>query len=308
MSKITNRSVAMFRNWHLSSAVRSRPYAYQFSAVDFAQSEPGLWFPAALSPALTHDAVKALSKQELMILHVYHLVYFMDYTTALEMAHVNEAVRCVVGGDLEKYFEEDERRIALKLYADEGYHALFSRDIADQVAKRFELVRVKSARIVRLDRILEKTPLAFRCLTRFCIAFVSETLITHELYKLSRDSLVEPVANMLNDHLHDEGRHAVFFSDCFARLWRQISTCEKSHVVQVLLEVLPVFCRPDVAFLRMLFKSRPVVGEQIVGYLEANWATRMPEISGPTLRAIERTDLLDDEGYFLQFKLAGLVV
>ncbi|WP_447739368.1 diiron oxygenase [Pseudomonas laurentiana] len=239
---MTDRSVAMFRDWHLSSAVRSRPYAYKFSEADFAQSEPGMWFPAALSSALAHDSVKALSKQELRTLHVYHLVYFMDYTTELEVAHVNEAVQCVVVGGLKKYFEDEERRIALKLYADEGYHALFSRDIADQVAKHFDLVRAKSARIVGLDRILEESPLRFRDLTRFCIAFVSETLIVCELLKLSRDSLVEPVAHMLIDHLHDEGRHAVFFSECFVRLWWKISRCEKNYVVEVLLEVLAVFC------------------------------------------------------------------
>lgn len=307
MRKVTDRSIAMFRDWHLSSAVRSRPYMYKFSEADFAQSEPCLWFPAALSPALAHDSVKALSKQELRMLHVYHLVYFMDYTTELEIAHVNEAVQCIVTGGLNKYFEDGERCIALKLYADEGYHALFSRDIADQVAKHFDLVRAKSARIVGLDRILKKSPLRFRCLTRFCIAFVSETLIVRELLKLSRNSLVGPVANMFIDHLHDEGRHAVFFSECFVQLWRRISTREKNYVVQVLLEVLAVFSRPDIPFLQMLFKGRPVIGNEVVACLESNWSTRMFEVSEPTLRVIERTDLLDDEGYLLQFKAAGLV-
>lgn len=307
MRKGTDRSITLFRGWHLSSAVRSRPYVYKFSEADFAQSDPGLWFPAALSPVLGHDSVRALSKQELRILHVYHLVYFMDYTTELEIAHVNEAVQCIVIGGLKKYFEDGERCIALKLYADEGYHALFSRDIADQVSKHFDLVRAKSTRIVGLDRILEKSPLGFRCLTRFCIAFVSETLIACELLKLSRDSLVDPVAHMFIDHLHDEGRHAVFFSECFVQLWRKISRCEKNYVVQVLLEVLAVFCRPDIYFLRMLFKGRPVLGNEVVAYLESSWSARMLEISGPTLRAIERTDLLDDEGYLLQFRAAGLV-
>ncbi|WP_082044664.1 diiron oxygenase [Pseudomonas sp. C5pp] len=307
MRKVTDRSITMFRDWHLSSAVRSRPYVYKFSEADFSQSEPGLWFPAALSPVLAHDSLKAFSKQELRALHVYHLVYFMDYTTELEIAHVNEAVQCIVIGGLKKYFEDGERCIALKLYADEGYHALFSRDIAGQVARHFDLMRAKSTRIMGLDRILEKSPLEFRCLTRFCIAFVSETLIASELLKLSRGSLVGPVAHMFIDHLHDEGRHAIFFSECFVRLWRKISVCEKNYVVQVLLEVLAVFCRPDIPFLQMLFEGRPVIGNEIVVYLESNWSARMLEVSGPTLRAIQRTDLLDDEGYLLQFKMAGLV-
>ncbi|HDS1820440.1 TPA: diiron oxygenase [Pseudomonas putida] len=305
--KKNNRSNAVFRNWHLSSAVRSRPYAYGFSSEDFAQAEPSLWFPAVLSSALSHEALKNLPKSELLSAHVHHLVYFMDYTTELEIAHVNQAVRCMVSGSLEKYFNEDERRIALKLYADEGYHALFSREISDQVANHFGLVRMRSARIERLDQVLKKSPLGFRCLTKFCVAFVSETLITHELYKLSRASLVVPVAHMLNDHLHDEGRHAIFFSDCFVRLWWQIHKREKDYVVQMLLEVLAIFGRPDASFLHLVFKSRPALCVEVFDYLESNWTKRMPEISEMTLRAIQATDLLDDESYFLQFKAAGLI-
>lgn len=100
MKSITYRSSTVFKSWHMTSAVRSRPYAYHFSVEDFTQSEPDLWFPSALSPALAHDSVKQLSKNELLVLHAYHLVHFMDYTTQLEMGHINEAVQCIVAGDL----------------------------------------------------------------------------------------------------------------------------------------------------------------------------------------------------------------
>ena len=307
MNETTNRSITLFRNWHSSSAVRSRPYAYQFTKADFAQTEPSLWFPSALSSALAHESVKLLSKKELLIVHAHHLVHFMDYTTALEMTHVNEAVRCIVVGSLNKYFENEEHRIALKLYADEGYHALFSKDIADQVAKHFNLVRAKPTRIEELDFILDKSPPDLKCLTRFCIGFVSETLITHELHKLSSGALVGPVTNMLRDHLYDEGRHAVFFSDCFARLWRQIPKIEKDYVAKILPEVLIAFCQPDLPFLRMVFKTRPTLRDEVSAHALANQAIRMMEICGPTLRAVECTDLLDDESYFLHFQSAGLV-
>lgn len=206
-----------------------------------------------------------------------------------------------------KYFDSEQCRIALKLYTDEGYHALFSRDLADQASKHFGLARVRSARIFGLDNIVAKSPLEYRCLTRFCIAFVSETLIARELLTLSSGSLVEPVAHVFKDHLHDEGRHAVFFAECFFQLWGRISRCEKNHVVKVLLEAISVFCRPDKPFLRLLFKTRPIIARKVISCLEANGSARMLEVSQPTLRAIKRTDLLDDESYFLQFRMAGLI-
>lgn len=69
---------------------------------------------------------------------------------------------------------------------------------------------MNSSRIKRLDQILQNAPPPLKGITRSCIALVSETLITHELYNLTRDSLVTPVAHMLIDHLHDEGRHTIF--------------------------------------------------------------------------------------------------
>jgi len=308
MKRSTHRSSAVFKNWHMTSAVRSRPYAYNFSVEDLTQSEPDRWFPSALSPALAHDSVKQLSKHELLVLHAYHLVHFLDYTTQLEMGHINETVRCIVAGDLKKYFDKDVHLNALKLYADEAYHALFSREIADQVAKHFCLERINSARIESLDQILQNTPPTLRSITRFCIAFISETLITQELYDLTRDSLVTPVANMLTDHLHDEARHSIFFSDCFVRLWPQIPTPHKDHLVATLIKILNAFCSPDESFLNSIFKNHPSTGKVVIDHLKNNCMLRISTISKITMMAIRRTDLLKDAGYTLQFRAAGIVL
>lgn len=307
MKTTTNRSCTVFKSWHTTSAVRSRPYAYHFSVEDFTQSEPDLWFPSALSPALAHDSTKQLSKKDQLILHAYHLVHFMDYTTQLEMSHINETIQCIVTGELKEYFDEKIHLTALKLYADEAYHALFSREIADQVASQFFLERISSARIKRLDQILQDSPQTFKSITRFCIAFVSETLITYELHSLTRDSLVAPVAHMLIDHLHDEGRHAIFFSDCFAQLWRQLHIPQKDYLVVTLLKALKAFCQPDVHFLRLVFKEHPSVEQVVIENMNKNWMLRMPTLSKMTLRAIMRTDLLEEDRYALQFRSTGLI-
>ena len=306
MEKITTRSSTVFKSWHITSAVRSRPYAYHFSVEDFTQSEPDLWFPRALSPALAHESAKQLSKKDLLVLHAYHLIHFMDYTTRLEMGHINETVHCIISGDLKHFFDKDVQLNALKLYTDEAYHALFSREIADPVANHFCLERINSARINSLDQLLQNSPQSLNGITRFCIAFVSETIITNELYNLTRDSLVTPVANMLIDHLHDEGRHAIFFSDCFAQLWHQLSISQKDYLVPTLLKALLAFCQPDEPFLQSIFKKHPSIAKVIINDITSNWTLRIPAISKITLQAIKRTKLLKDERYAIQFRAAGL--
>lgn len=211
-------------------------------------------------------------------------------------------------GRPEKYFEDEVHINALKLYADEAYHALFSRETADQVANHFCLERMNSSRIKRLDQILQNAPPTLKSITRFCIAFVSETLITHELYNLTRDSLATPVAHMLIDHLHDEGRHTIFFSDCFVRLWQQLSIPHKDYLVGTLLKTLKAFCQPDEPFLQSIFKKHPATGKVIINHIKNSWTLRMPALSKMTILAIKRTDLLKDARYMIQFRAAGLIL
>ena len=111
---------------------------------------------------------------------------------------------------------------------------------------------------------------------------------------------------MLIDHLHDEGRHAIFFSDCFAQLWHQLSISQKDYLVPTSLKALLAFCQPDEPFLQSIFKKHPSIAKVIINDITSNWKLRIPAISKITLQAIKRTKLLKDERYAIQFRAAGL--
>lgn len=240
------------------------------------------------------------------MLHIHHLIHFMGYTTDLELGHVNAAAHCMINGQLSQYFEDTIQKNALNLYTDEGYHALFSRHIADQVAKHFNLNRQKSERIKRLDELMLTTPERFQHFTRFAIGFISETLITQELSLLSRGDLIAPISCMFKDHLRDEGKHALFFSHCFAVLWAQLSEAERSFFVDILLKTIRAFCQPDITLIKLIFDAEPEICKSTTDYLNTHWEQWIAAKTKLTRQAIMRTDIVEHEKYLRQFRSGGL--
>jgi hypothetical protein len=303
--KQESRAVMVFDTWNSTSSVRARPYAYELSGQDFLRAQPSLWFPAVLMPIMGCPGIEGLPLQEARKLHVSHLLYFLDYTTELEMTIVNKAVDCMVHGEISMYFSKGERFAVLKLYADEGYHALFSRDLAEQIAGYYRLERFHSVRLKHLSRVLARCTGKREELALFVMAFISETVVTRELSQLGQDDLSLPIFNMVRDHLHDEAKHSIFFADCFVKLWAQVSPCEKDFVVDALLVVVRVFCRPDISFIRFQTKDTALCRERVVNHLRQNWRRRIPSTLQLTLKAIRRTDLLSNASYFRRLKDEG---
>ncbi|WP_236232297.1 hypothetical protein [Pseudomonas juntendi] len=86
-----------------------------------------------------------------------------------------------------------------------------------------------------------------------------------------------------------------------------ISKIERDYVAHILPTIIMAFCEPDLPFLHKLFKTRPRLGGDVAAYVLANRSSRVMHICAPTLRAIERTELLANKDYFLLFKASGLV-
>ena len=111
-------------------------------------------------PYLAHPAIQAKGRETLHRLTANHLVYFLDYTTLLEHRIVNRAVEVIVHRELPIYIPLPMKHAALQLYTDEGYHALFSNQIAEQIAALYGITRrpVIPKRISRMNALIARTP------------------------------------------------------------------------------------------------------------------------------------------------------
>jgi P-aminobenzoate N-oxygenase AurF len=115
---------------------------------------------------------------------------------------------------------------AFKVYCDEGYHSLYSLDLADQVAAATGIPipdwdyggyvdRLSAAGTALLPDAPALAPLLQ--------VIVFETLITAVLNEIPNDAtVVTAVREITRDHARDEGHHHRFFAALFHELWRQV--------------------------------------------------------------------------------------
>lgn len=202
-----------------------------------------VFFPGRLVPFLAHDAVAQLPPRRRHELTVRHLYQFLLATTHLETRIVNRAAELIANDRAGVPLPVAARLDAFRIYCDEGYHALYSLDLADQVAARTGVAipewnygGLVDGLVDAGRRLLPDTPR----LAALLQVVVFETLITAVLNELPGDPTVVPtVRDVMRDHARDEGRHHRFFAAFFPRLWNRLDGGLRHRVARL----LPVLIR-----------------------------------------------------------------
>jgi len=301
-------------DWNNHASVRTSRHDYQLPEDLQLQLQTRFWFPPAFLPYLSHPAIEAAGSKVMHRLAAGHLVHFLDYTTLLEHRIVNRAVETIVHGELPAYIPSRMKTAALQLYTDEGYHALFSHHLAEQIAELhgFTGRPQMPLRITRLTGQIARTPESKRPLAWFLLGFVSETIIARELLDVCRETLVSSVNDMLRDHLADEARHSRFFSEVFHYLWLTLNSRQRAFVARTLLETLATFFEVDEQWLHQSLR-RAGIGEgaikEILDSLTNEHASRQRARSGAvaTLAALERAGFFALPNNRKLFAKAGLI-
>lgn len=301
-------------DWDTRAAVRSHKHTYLLPSDLERELETKDWFPPAFLPYLEHPTIEEKGQSARQRLAANHLVYFLDYTTRLEHKIVNRAVETIVHGELDIAIPAPMKTAALQLYTDEGYHALFSNAVAEQVVSHYGMsLRGASAqRINRLLDVIGRTPSRHTALAWCLIGFVSETIIARELLNITRQSLVSGVCEMLRDHLEDEARHSRYFCEVFQYLWPTLEARQRTFAADLLLEVITIFFEIDEPWLGSSLHSIGLPANTIadlLGDLSMAAAQLQRARSGATatLLAMKKAGFFDLSHNRLLFLKAGLI-
>ncbi|QKV66853.1 diiron oxygenase [Pseudomonas sp. 43A] len=301
-------------DWDSRASVRSSTHDYQLPDDVQQQLQSRYWFPPAFLPYLAHPAIQAAGREVVHRLSANHLVHFLDYTTLLEHRIVNRAVEVIVHRELPIYVPLPMKHAALQLYTDEGYHALFSNRLAEQIAALYGMTGrpVVPKRITRMNAMIARTPEKNRPLAWFLLGFVSETIIARELLDICRDTLVSSVNDMLRDHLTDEARHSRYFAEAFHYFWLSMNSRQRTFVSRTLLEIIGIFFEVDERWLQQSMRGAGIADSdvmEIVGGMATVQANRARARSG----CIATVDALRKAGFFATphnqtlFAKAGLI-
>ncbi|RON56572.1 diiron oxygenase [Pseudomonas frederiksbergensis] len=301
-------------DWNARASVRASEHTYLLPSDLEQQLQTRHWFPPAFLPYLNHPSIKAAGQSVLHRLSANHLVYFLDYTTLLEHRIVNRSVETIVHGELDVSIPQRMKTAALQLYTDEGFHALFSNSLAEQIAAHYGITQrpVTPQRITRLHALLGQTPDRHKALAWFLVGFVSETIIASELLDVCRDTLVSSVQDMLRDHLSDEARHSRYFSEVFHYLWLTLTSSQRTFAAKYLVEIILLFFEVDERWLKDSLYSAGLNNASvadILGGLTGAPAVVLRARSGAaaTLQALRSAGFFDLRSNQQLFAQAGLV-
>jgi hypothetical protein len=204
------------------------------------------------------------------------------------------------------------RQDAFKIYCDEGYHSLYSLDLADQIAAvtAIPIPQWKyDGFVTRLElagnRLLPDKPELVELLR----AVVFETLITSVLNELPADvNVMTTVRDVMRDHARDEGHHHRYFAAFFQSLWTRLDTRVRGEVALVMPALIDACLRWDSDLVRASLALAGVdedTAKAIVVdvYQEPR---QIAAASRATVKLCEATGVLDVPGATEAFAAYGL--
>lgn len=277
-----------FTRWNESSWIRSKPIREdKFS---------GLPFSPNLVPLATHHAISEDFNCWMAVL-AYRLLAHLQFTTLLELNHVNPVCSNLAQGQAPIALTTQQRNDALRIYCDEGGHALFVELFSTQVEETFGLNRSVLG-LPQFELTLEKlvsdrqTRLSPNLIKLFFVT-VSETLVTKVLNNVPRDQQVASVVRaVIGDHAADEALHSVYFRNLFPLLWNNLSPSEQEEIGQLLPQLVWAFLAPDYQvdyrILKQLgFSTKDAQGILEEVYVPKQVAQAVKQAASPTLKMFE---------------------
>ncbi|RON57928.1 diiron oxygenase [Pseudomonas frederiksbergensis] len=303
-------------DWDNRSAVRSKKTSYLLPPVAEVQQQLHSkdWFPPSFIHYFKHPVIRQSSQQTRHRLAANHLVYFLNYTTILEHKIVNRSVETLIHDELGIELPHAMKIAALQLYTDEGYHALFSFKLAEQVARFYDMPvwDAPPKRIRLLLDLLGTCTDEYRPLMWFFVGFVSETIIAKELLDLTGNTLVCTVYQMFREHLEDEARHSRYFSEVFQYLWPRLSPELQQDSARHLIDIIFVFSEVDEQWLGASLASAGICALEatdIIQQLQAPGARaqRARSSAAATLQAMKRAGFFEQDAHRTLFSQSGLI-
>jgi P-aminobenzoate N-oxygenase AurF len=223
-----------FASWYETAGVRSGVRRIFRDETDAGK----VFFPERLVPHLAHEALADVTPEQRRDLTVRHLYQFLLSATHLETRVVNRAAEQIANARSGVELPVSARLDAFKVYCDEGYHSLYSLDLADQIARDTGIMLPPWDYGRCVDRLEEAAarllPDAPR-LAPLLQAVVFETLIVAVLNEVPQDpTVLTVVRDLTRDHAKDEGHHFRFFTDFFHHLWHQLNEDLREPVAHAL--------------------------------------------------------------------------
>ncbi|WP_404362943.1 diiron oxygenase [Corallococcus coralloides] len=220
--------------WNSLAATRSKPRRVLPEG-----DVVGHLYPPAKAALLTHPLMKNLPPDKLRLFFIHSAYKFMEDIAIFETETVNEVAMKISNGHTPIAFPDDIRHDALTIIIDEAYHAYVARDFMRQIEQRTGVKPLPMGTETDLSRSMafgkQRLPESLHGLWEIIAVCLGENTLTKDLLNLTAEKTFNEVLHLvMEDHVRDEGRHAVLFMNVLKLVWSEMDESARLAIGQVL--------------------------------------------------------------------------
>lgn len=238
------------KDWDKHAAVRVSNKSYDLNIDNISSNEDLNWHLPSYSLVLEHDDLKSLDDDQKKFVMGTQLLEFVEKTTIFEVEHVNNVANSLALGKYDFEIPNILKVDAFKIYTDEGFHALFSKKMSDDIKKYYkiedDITPYLKNFFSKLNNIGSKFGKKYSYLSNLSSTIVSESMIVQDISNEMRGIVYEPIIEMFKDHMIDEAYHANYFGTLLKVIWPQLSDKQKEIMSSNLCESILLMSKPRV--------------------------------------------------------------
>ena len=231
-------------DWENKSTVRSQKRSrLQKEAI------PEIIFPFFIKSYLKYPEVKALTNEHLAPFYLQSLCDMLNGVTQFEVNFVVDQCGKLANKDLGLELSDAIKQVAIAIGTDEMYHAFVARELLADIkaltgvtptvynkppapvveeepvlAKNEEEKLVQPVMVPPLEYFKSAVTPELMPIAEATLLCILENAVVDDFFELAKDSKNNnPVSIYNREHLHDEGRHKVFFQRLLKYIWTNIS-------------------------------------------------------------------------------------
>ncbi|CAM3844029.1 hypothetical protein [Polynucleobacter arcticus] len=239
LSDLDSFSKKYLLDWEQKSTVRTG----KRSRLDKAMIS-NIEFPYTIKQFLQYPEVKALTQAELQPFYLQSLCNILYGVTQFEVNFVTDQCGKLANTDLGIELSSSIKQVAIAIGTDEMYHAFAARELLSDIEELTGVMPVvpqktkpelpkdtlvssneqAKARLTPVEYFKNAVPEKLQRIAETTLLCILENAVVDDLLEMAKDfDDANPVAVYNREHIHDEGRHKVFFQRLLKYIWGAIS-------------------------------------------------------------------------------------
>jgi hypothetical protein len=250
LSELDSFSKKYLLDWEKKSTVRtgkrSRLDKSMISKVEF---------PYIIKHFLQYPEIRALTQEDLQPFYLQSLCNVLYGVTQFEVNFVTDQCGKLANKDLGIELSSSIKQVAIAIGTDEMYHAFAARELLSDIEELTGVIPVAlqktqpevpkdhlvssnqqaKARLTPVEYFKNAVPEKLERIAETTLLCILENAVVDDLFEMAKDfQAVNPVAVYNREHIHDEGRHKVFFQRLLRYIWSALSEEDRLSLGQAI--------------------------------------------------------------------------